>query len=198
MWVQGQPSPHHPHSPKCLHMGWCVQWIIFSLKSMGRGLYMDARKAEGGKDNVRWHNICLYYGLFWAPWKGGYQSISLREILWVFKHKRGLFSSPPPTWLCHAVLHPRAARKQWDSCMPVENKLAATCHYSHIETWSTLLLLPIIGRSNPTNHLEFLEAHENIYVWAKVTISLKFWEIVGEDFEEGAERTCTKKKGLTI
>lgn len=128
--------------------------------------------------------------------------VGISPFLWErfceFSSIMGPFFLPSPNLAVSCRLHPRAARKQWDSCMPVESKLAATGHYSHIETWSTLLLLPIIGRSNPTNHLEFLEAHENIYVWAQVTVSLNFWEIVGEDFEEGAERTCTKKKGLTI
>lgn len=172
---------------------------FFSQKSMGRGLYMDARKAGGGKDNVRWHNICLYFGLFWAPWKGGYQSILLREILWVCEHKWGLFSSPPPNLAVSGSMAPQELQGNSGTaaCLWRVSWWQQAGHYPHIETWSTLLLLPIISRSNPTNHLEFLKAHENIYVWAQVTVSLKFWEIAGEDFEEGAERTCTKK-GLTI
>ena len=116
-----------PSLPQVSTYGLTCTMDFFSLKSMGRGLYMDPRKAGGGKDNVRWHNICLYFGLFWAPWKGGYQSIFLWEILWVFEHKWGLFPLPSPQLGCVRLYGtPRAARQQWDSCMPVESKLVAT------------------------------------------------------------------------
>lgn len=195
MWVQGQPSPHHPHSPRSLHMGWCVQWIFSPWNPQGEVCTWIQERQEG--ERIMWDDIISVSTLDYFEHLG---RVGISPLFWerfcVFEHKWGLFSSLPPNLAVSCPIAPKSCKET--ACLWRVSWRQQAGQYPHIETWSTLLLLPIIGRSNPTNHLEFLEAHENIYVWAQVTVSPKFWEIAGEDFEEGADRTCTKKKGLTI
>lgn len=169
---------------------------------MGRGLYMGARETGGReKENVRWHNICPYFGLFCTLSKVARSVVFLRDFLSSSAYV-GPFPPHHLTLPCSvgapeegeetlvASLHASGEWVSWqDQAGRILTEAQPTC-------CSYIFPSHNLKTANPTSQLEFLEEHEHTYFWAQVMLSLKPREIAGEDFEERQRELALGKTGL--
>lgn len=139
------PHPTTLPLPRSLHMGWCVQWIFFPWNPQGEVCTWIQERQEG--ERIMWDDIISVSTLDYFEHLGrGWVSVHFFwEILCL--SISGAFFLLPPNLAVSCPVAPKSCKET--ACLWRVSWRQQAGQYPHIETWSTLLLLPMSAEAIP-------------------------------------------------